>query len=65
MLEPDYLVCLECDTPTYVFEWSGGVVLEAACPACGNDDPSLFCTEDELEEMTPGLDEEAAEDDVE
>lgn len=61
MSEPDYVICLECDTPTYLFEFSGGVVVEATCPVCGNDDPSLFSTEEELEEMDTGRGEEGDE----
>jgi len=52
MAIPEYLICLECETPTYVFEWASGKVLEAQCPMCGNDDPSLFISEEELEELT-------------
>jgi translation initiation factor 2 beta subunit (eIF-2beta)/eIF-5 len=51
MAHPEYIVCLECETPIYVFEWSEGRVLEAVCPLCGNDDPVAFATEDELDEM--------------
>ncbi|NWG00580.1 MAG: hypothetical protein HXY19_06520 [Thermoanaerobaculaceae bacterium] len=51
MAAPDYLVCLECETPTYTFEWREGRIVEALCMACGNDDPSAFATEDDLEEM--------------
>ncbi len=54
MSDPDYLVCLECDTPTYLFEWSAVGVVAATCPVCGNDDPTLFSTEEELEEMGSG-----------
>lgn len=52
MAVPDYLVCLECETPTYSFEWREGKTVEAFCAACGNDDPSLFATEEDLEEMS-------------
>ena len=51
MAHPEYLICLECETPVYVFEWREGRVLEATCPACGNDDPATFATEEEMEEM--------------
>lgn len=52
MSAPEYLICLECETPTYSFEWREGRVTEALCTACGNDDPTLFATEDDLEEMS-------------
>ena len=51
MAEPDYLICLECESPVYTFEWREGRVVEAQCGVCGNDDPSAFLTEDELEDM--------------
>jgi hypothetical protein len=51
MAHPEYIICLECETPLYVFEWDGGHVLDATCPMCGNDDPASFATEEELEEM--------------
>ncbi len=58
MAAPEYLICLECETPTYVFEWAEGKVLEALCPVCGNDDPASFISEEEYEEMTVGEDDE-------
>jgi hypothetical protein len=57
MAQPDYLICLECETPTYVFEWQEGRVLEALCPVCGNDDAAAFATEEELEELAMAEDE--------
>ncbi len=54
-MTPEYLICLECESPTYVFEWLDGKVLEAQCTTCGNEDPSQFATEEELEEMTAGM----------
>ncbi|MGE5236317.1 MAG: hypothetical protein ACM3O7_08225 [Acidobacteriota bacterium] len=60
MGEPDYLICMECESPVYVFEWKEGKVTEVVCPTCGNDDPMSFATEEELEEMsrtTPDEDE--------
>jgi hypothetical protein len=60
MAQPDYLICLECETPTYVFEWQEGRVLEALCPVCGNDDPASFASEEELEGLASGEDEDEA-----
>ncbi len=51
MAHPEYLICLECETPVYVFEWTDGHVREVVCPICGNEDPASFATEEELEEM--------------
>lgn len=65
MFEPDYLICLECETPTYLFEWSGGVVTAATCTVCGNEDPALFVTEEDLEDMAASRGEEEEEGDEE
>ena len=51
MAQPEYLICLECETPVYVFEWRDGHVLDVTCPVCGNEDPVSFATEEEMEEM--------------
>lgn len=51
MSDPDYVVCLNCETPTYDIEWQGGKLLHAMCASCGNDEPTEFMTESELEEQ--------------
>jgi uncharacterized protein YcgI (DUF1989 family) len=48
---PDYIICLECDTPVYTFEWDGVRVKDAICTACGNEKASLFATEEVYGEM--------------
>jgi hypothetical protein len=40
--EVDYLLCRECGTPCYVFDLEAGVVSEAQCLVCGNDEPMRF-----------------------
>jgi hypothetical protein len=55
-LTPDYLICLECETPCYGFEWRDDKPLEALCLICGNDDLEQFLTEDELETLAGGMD---------
>jgi hypothetical protein len=50
MDEPEYLICLQCETPTYQFEFNNGKVTAVICQTCGADDPSDFVTESELEE---------------
>ena len=52
MDEPEYLICLSCETPTYEFEFVNGKLATIVCGTCGNDDPSEFMTEAELEEMS-------------
>lgn len=51
MDEPEYLICLQCETPTYQFEFANGKLASAVCTICGNDDPTDFMTEAELEEQ--------------
>ncbi|HEX8619412.1 MAG TPA: hypothetical protein VF911_17660, partial [Thermoanaerobaculia bacterium] len=51
MDEPEYLICLQCETPTYQFEITNGKVTAIVCGTCGNDDISEFMTEAELEEL--------------
>ncbi len=58
MAQPEYLICMECETPVYVFEWANGHVTEALCPMCGNDDTSAFASEEELEEMVAAEEED-------
>lgn len=49
---PEYLLCLNCETPCYVFEWFDGTLNEALCTVCGNDDTDQFMSEEEFEAMT-------------
>ena len=53
MEEPEYLICLQCETATYQFEYVNGKLASATCLTCGADDPSDFMTEAELEEQSP------------
>ncbi len=50
-MEPDFLICIECETPCYLFEWSSGVVTEALCEVCGNDDPDQFATPEDFDAL--------------
>jgi hypothetical protein len=56
---PDYLICLECETPCYSFEWQDGKLTDVLCLACGNDEPDQFLTEDDLEALSGGLEKKA------
>jgi len=40
--EVDYLICKQCNTPSYVFEMDGGRVVDALCLVCGNDETRMF-----------------------
>jgi hypothetical protein len=46
----EYLLCLECESPCYVFQMEKGRLREAYCGVCGNDDILRFrMTEEEFE----------------
>lgn len=51
MAEPEFIICLNCETPCYIFEWGDDGLVEALCEACGNEDPEQFTTEEELDAM--------------
>lgn len=51
-MTPDYVICLECESPCYVFEWEDDVLKEAVCTVCGNDDPAQFGTEEEIDDLS-------------
>ena len=52
MDEPEYLICLQCESPTYQFEYANGKLSTVICNICGADEISDFMTEAELEEST-------------
>lgn len=52
MSTPEYIICMECETPVYEFTWKEGEVVEAECFACGNDNPEQFITEEDYEALT-------------
>lgn len=49
---PEYVICLNCETPCYDLEWKDGSLREALCLICGNDEVEQFATEEEVEAMT-------------
>ena len=51
MASPEYLICLDCETPCYVFEWEDGELKEALCQSCGNDEPDQFALPEDYDEM--------------
>lgn len=40
--EVDYLICKQCNSPSYIFEMEGGRVTEAQCLVCGSEDVTQF-----------------------
>ena len=51
MDEPEYLICISCETPCYTFEWEHDRVTEVMCAICGADEPEDFATEEEFDAM--------------
>lgn len=48
----EYIECKNCETPCYTFEidQGRGLIVQALCVLCGNDDPSDFFVPEEPEE---------------
>ena len=51
MESPEYLICVECETPCYDFEWQGERLIDVICSVCGNEEPDQFLTESQYEEL--------------
>ncbi len=51
MSEPEFLICVECESPCYVFDWRDEKVTDAMCEVCGNDDADTFLSQQEYEEL--------------
>jgi hypothetical protein len=51
METPDYIICLECESPVYVFDWDGSQITDAICTTCGNSSSARFSTEEDYGEM--------------
>lgn len=51
MESPEYLICVECETPCYDFEFKSGKVVEVLCAACGNEELDQFLSQGDYEEL--------------
>lgn len=51
MDEPEYFICLQCETPTYEFDYLGGKLVAITCNTCGNDDVSEFLTQGDYDDL--------------
>jgi hypothetical protein len=40
--EPEYLMCLECNTHCFNFDWIDDKLVGAVCAVCGNEDLDRF-----------------------
>lgn len=54
MARPEYLICLNCESPTYVFEWEEDAVVEAFCELCGNEEVDQFLSDEEFDALIGG-----------
>ena len=54
MSAPEYLICLECESPCYIFEWKDEHLTEAVCDICGADDPDQFMSQEDFDAMIGG-----------
>ncbi|HEX3127807.1 MAG TPA: hypothetical protein VH394_10785 [Thermoanaerobaculia bacterium] len=52
MASPEYVICLDCETPCYEFEWNDGEITEVLCTTCGNDHPDQFVLPEDFEELS-------------
>ena len=48
----EHLICLECESPCYIFEFKSEQLIDALCEVCGNDDTDLFLPEEDFEGLT-------------
>ncbi|MEM7051013.1 MAG: hypothetical protein AAF604_15190 [Acidobacteriota bacterium] len=49
---PDYFICLECESPSYVFEWKNEQLEECFCDVCGNDEVEQFLSPDDYDALS-------------
>ena len=48
---PDYLICLNCEAPSYVFEWENDEVTEAYCELCTSEEVDQFLTQEDFDAL--------------
>ncbi len=54
MPQPDYIICLECQSEVEDFTWRGGEIRKATCEVCGNDDPDAFALPEDFDQEFDG-----------
>jgi hypothetical protein len=52
--EPEYLICLNCESPCYVFTWEEDQLVDVLCEVCGSEETDQFLTQDEFDELGGG-----------
>jgi len=48
---PEYLICLNCESPTYVFEWKDDEATETFCETCGSEEIDQFLTQEDFDTL--------------
>jgi hypothetical protein len=51
MAAPEYIVCINCETPCYIFEWKDDQLAEAFCEVCGNEDVEEFLSPEDFDTL--------------
>jgi hypothetical protein len=51
MAAPDYIVCINCESPCYIFEWKDDQLTEAMCEVCGNEDVEEFLSPEDFDTL--------------
>lgn len=51
MAAPDYVVCINCESPCYIFEWKDDQLTEAMCEVCGNEDVEEFLSPEDFDTL--------------
>ena len=51
MAAHEYLICLDCESPCYEFEYKDGKIVEILCEVCGNDQTDQFATSEEADAL--------------
>ncbi len=46
---PEYLICINCESPCYVFTWEEDRLAEVLCEVCGNEDIDTFLSQDDFD----------------
>lgn len=51
MARPEYLICLNCEAPSYVFEWKDDEATEAFCEYCASEEVDQFLTQEDFDSL--------------
>jgi len=51
MAAPEFLICLNCESPCYLFEWEEDGATEAVCEVCGSEEVDQFLTPEDFDTL--------------